>query len=117
MKQPMAVVGPTATALISPLDAEGAVREQLAPYLIELGLVVVSWNELHDELGHLFYLVTGAPSLGDALEDWHKKKSDKAQRELIRSRLPGALSDLTRAKREGAGEPRAEWVRRACKEI
>jgi hypothetical protein len=106
------VVEPTVTTLISPLDAKGAVRKQLAPYLIELGLVVVSWNELHDELGQLYYLVKGGPSLGHALEIWHWEKSDRNQRQRIRSELPGALSDLLRVKQEGK-----EWIRRACEEI
>jgi hypothetical protein len=66
----MAVQPVTETAIISPLDAKGAVRKQLAPYLIELGLIVVSWNELHDELGQLFSIVTGAPSLSHALANW-----------------------------------------------
>jgi hypothetical protein len=82
------VVESTVTAVISPLDAKGAVRKQLAPYLIELGLVVVSWNELHDELGQLFSIVRGGPSLGCALEIWHSEKSDWNQRKLIRSELP-----------------------------
>jgi hypothetical protein len=106
------VVKPTVTPFISPLDAKGAVRKQLAPYLIELGLVVVSWNELHDELGQLFSIVRGGPSLGCALEIWHSEKSDWRQRNLIRSALPSALSNLPRAKQEDA-----EWVRRAREEI
>jgi hypothetical protein len=93
-------------------DAKGSVRKQLAPYLIELGLVVVSWNELHDELGQLYYLVRGGPSLGHALEIWHSEKNDRNQRQRIRSELPGALSDLPRAKQKGE-----EWVHRAREEI
>ena len=106
------VVEPTVTPFMSPLDAKGSVRKQLAPYLIELGLVVVSWNELHDELGQLFPIVTDAASRDRALEIWHSKKSDSDQRKLMRSKLRSALSDLPRAKQEGT-----EWVRRAREEI
>lgn len=107
----MATIHPTVKAMASPL-ARGTIRKQIGSYLQELGLVVASWNALHDELGRLFYVVTGAPNMKLALAVWNSTENDRAQRKMLRVALPFSLSELPRAKENGA-----DWVRIARDEI
>ena len=56
----------------------------LRPYKQELGELVFAWNVLHDELAHLFGLVTKIPRLETAFAIWHSTASDSAQRKMLR---------------------------------
>lgn len=105
------MVKPTIKTYVSPLR-KGKVRRDCSPYLHELALVVIAWNDLHRELSQLFWIVTGISDGGVALRIWHSTPNDRAQRDMLREALKGGLHDLWRAKEE---EP--AWAQRAKSDI
>ncbi len=107
----MAQVQPTMIPMATPLP-KGRIRKQAAPYFHELGLVVASWNELHEQLGQLFWTVTGISNGYIALGIWHSTENDRAQRKMLEAILPFSLGELQRAKQNGPN-----WVHRAREEI
>jgi hypothetical protein len=110
-KGTMATVKPTITVYVSPLR-RGKVRRDCSPYLHELALVVVAWNELHLELSRLFSAVTGI-SLGVALDIWHSIYSDRSQRAMLLNTVKSSgLTHLRRAKEKGP-----DWAKRAEDDI
>jgi hypothetical protein len=96
----MATIEPTITQYISPLEG-GQVRDGCSPYLQELALVVIAWNELHVELSQLFCVVAGFPNMVTGLQIWHSTENDRAQRKLLRESLSGGLQHLRRVKEKG----------------
>jgi hypothetical protein len=96
----MAKIKPTISQYISPLEG-GQVRDGCSPYLQELALVVIAWNELHVELSQLFCVVAGFPNMTTGLQIWHSTENDRAQRKLLREALSGGLQHLRRVKAKG----------------
>lgn len=96
----MANIEPIITAYISPLE-RGVVRDACAPYLQELALVIVAWNELHMELSQLFCTVAGFPNMLTGLNVWHSTENDRAQRKMLREALSSGLQHLPRIKEKG----------------
>ncbi|MBX3348975.1 MAG: hypothetical protein KF747_09525 [Nitrospira sp.] len=97
----MATVVPTVIEYIHPLDKNGKVLPDCSPYLHELALLVVVWNELHMELSQLFCIAAGMPDMGTGLRIWHSTGNDRAQREFLREALHGDLQHLRRVKEKG----------------
>jgi len=97
----MATIEPTVTEYVAPLDKHGKVLPGCSPYLHELALVVVAWNELHLELSQLFCTVAGMPDMGTGLRIWHSTDNDRAQRKLLREALHSDLQHLSRVKQKG----------------
>jgi len=64
-----------------------AATAALEPYFSALGRVAHSWNHLHEELGKLFCSVSSL-ELHHGMTIWHKLKSDRSQRDILR----GAIS-------------------------
>jgi hypothetical protein len=73
-------------------------------YVAAVGKVAYAWNYLHEELGKLFVVVSGAER-EVALSIWYSVRNDGAQREMLRAavnatnserseRLPKAPDDL-----------------------
>lgn len=107
----MATIKPTISQYLSPLK-EGQVRDGCSPYLQELALVVIAWNELHVELSQLFCVVAGFPNMRTGLQIWHSTENDRAQRKLLREALSGGLQHLRRVKENGGN-----FLDRARKDI
>ena len=106
----MATIEPTVTEYVAHLDKHGKVLPGCSPYLHELALVVVAWNELHLELSQLFCTVAGMPDMGTGLRIWHSTDNDRAQRKLLREALHSDLQHLSRVKQKG--EPFADKAKR-----
>lgn len=73
-----------------PLSKE-EVRRHLEPYAVEIGLLTLAWNDLHDHLGQIFW---GAitPQGGISVAIWNKLSNDRTQRDLLRTAIEaGAL--------------------------
>ncbi len=93
----MATIEPIISQYINPL-IKGKVRKGCSPYLHELALVVLAWNDLHLELSRLFCVVAGISDMATGLRIWHSTDSDRAQRKLLREALRGNLQHLPRVK-------------------
>jgi hypothetical protein len=104
----VATIQPTITEYVSPLR-KGKVRRKCSPYLHELALLVIAWNDLHLELSRLFWVISASPN---ALKIWHSTDSDRGQRKMLREALVGGISHLPRAKKEGP-----DWANRAKDDI
>ncbi len=74
-------------------------------YTLAVGKVAHAWNYLHERLGQLFALLTGADR-GIALAVWYSTDNDRAQRKMLRAAIaaaapqrwasiPKAVTDLT----------------------
>jgi hypothetical protein len=74
-------------------------------YVAAVGKVAHAWNYLHEKLGTLFVVVSGAEKEVVALAIWYSVKSDRAQRDMLRAavnatnserseRMPRAADDL-----------------------
>lgn len=96
----MATIEPNVIRYINPLE-KGKVRRGCSPYLHELALVVVAWNELHLELSQLFCVVAGISDMATGLRIWHSTDNDRAQRKLLREALRGDLQHIRRVKDKG----------------
>jgi hypothetical protein len=107
----MAVIKPTITAYVSPLR-KGKVRRDCSPYLQELALVVIAWNELHVELSQMFMTVSEISNGLVALRIWYSIENDRSQRNMLRVALESELVHLPRAKEKGL-----DWVKRAKDDI
>ena len=55
------------------------------PYSVALGELSLAWNDLHEMLGGLFWAATGIPNGVIPLSIWYSSKSDRAQRDMLRS--------------------------------
>jgi hypothetical protein len=65
------------------LLAPGLCLVHAKPYLIELGRVVLAWNDLHEKLAELYCVLKNYdPS---ASQRWHGARNDKVQRKLLRN--------------------------------
>ena len=53
------------------------------PIAVELGRLVYAWNELHEELGHIYEMVLQPKQLGAALASWRAVESDRTQRTML----------------------------------
>jgi len=72
-------------------------------YALAVGKVAYAWNYLHERLGELFVVVSGAKQ-SVALAIWYSTKSDRTQRDMLRAavnaipsrweKLPKAPDDL-----------------------
>lgn len=105
------MVKPTIKTYVNPLR-KGKVRGNCSPYLHELALVVIAWNDLHRELSQIFWIVTEISDGGVALRIWHSTPNDRAQRDMLREALKSGLNHLWRANEE---EP--AWAQRAKSDI
>lgn len=97
----MGTVKPIITEYVAPLDKHGKVLSSCSPYLHELALVVVAWNELHLELSQMFCVVTGMRDVVTGLRIWHSTDNDRAQRKLLREALHSDFQHLSRVKEKG----------------
>jgi hypothetical protein len=68
-------------------------REAFETYVAAVGKVAYAWNYLHEQLGLLFAVVSGAKR-EVALAIWYSTKSDRAQREMLQ-----AAADATNSER------------------
>lgn len=57
-----------------------------------LGRVVCAWNNLHENLGHLFSAVIEGYLSEPALAAWHSHQSDRAQRAMLKDTAKAALA-------------------------
>ena len=72
-------------------------------YALAVGKVAYAWNYLHERLGELFVVVSGAEQ-AIALAIWYSTKSDRVQRDMLQAAVnanpgrwetfPKALADL-----------------------
>lgn len=72
-------------------------------YALAVGKVAYAWNYLHERLGELFVVVSGAEQ-AIALAIWYSTKGDRAQHDMLQAavkanpgrweKLPKALADL-----------------------
>ncbi len=67
----------------NPTDVE--IRGEFTPYAAKLGSLVYVWNDLHDSLALLFWVVTGITNGLVPLAIWHSTDSDRAQRRMLQS--------------------------------
>jgi hypothetical protein len=74
--------------LTGPSEPDGSVKEGTKPYLIELGRLVLAWNDLHEKLAELYYTITQDPK---SLQKWHDLRNDKEQRKLLRNAVASDL--------------------------
>ena len=67
-------------------------RRRFQPYAIELGHLAYHWNRLHENLGRLFWTITGIANGVVAMNVWYSLRSDLAQREMLRAAAMGGLN-------------------------
>ena len=79
----MAKVEPSILHLVSAIGPDG-VREEAKPYLIEIGLVALAWNDLHEKLAELFWRVMHISNGHIPLAIWHELRDDRIQRRVLR---------------------------------
>jgi hypothetical protein len=92
------------TAYVSPI-IDGQVRPECSPYLHKLALLLLAWNDLHQELSQLFAVLSASD---EAYNIWHSTDSDSAQRKMLRKVINSGVNRLPRAKQEGP-----KWAKRA----
>jgi hypothetical protein len=61
-------------------------------HAMTLGRVVCAWNNLHENLGHLFSAVIEGALSDPALAAWHSHQSDRAQRTMLKDTAKAALA-------------------------
>lgn len=54
------------------------------PIALELGRLIFAWNELHEELGHIYEAVLKPRNSGAALASWRAIESDRIQRTMLK---------------------------------
>lgn len=59
--------------------------ESFASYARALGELALAWNDLHHTLGELFWQMLRIPNGMIPYAVWHSAKSDRAQRDMIKS--------------------------------
>jgi len=55
------------------------------PITTALGELTLAWNDLHENLGHVFWSVSGIKNGLIALTMWYSIPSDRAQKEMLKS--------------------------------
>jgi hypothetical protein len=65
-------------------------------YTLALGKVAHAWNYLHEQLGQLFIVVSGAEGQ-IALAIWYSTNSDRTQREMLRAAVAATGADRWKA--------------------
>jgi hypothetical protein len=108
----MATVKPTILHLVSAIGPDG-VREEVKPYLIEIGLMALAWNSLHENLGELFWRITRISNGGLPFAIWHELRDDRAQRNILRA----AASTGLHAWSPMPGQPGERWVKTGKQKI
>ena len=73
-----------------PSDEE--TRAAFEAYTLALGKVAHAWNYLHEKLGQLFVVISGADR-NIALAIWYSTNSDRTQREMLRAAVAATSVD------------------------
>jgi hypothetical protein len=97
------------TGLMGP---EG-VKKGTEAYLIELGLLVLAWNDMHEKLAELYCVVTGSSDQKAPLKKWHNLRNNSAQRSFLRKSL---ATDLQK-RADDKGTDGLEWLKRIKKNV
>jgi hypothetical protein len=84
--------------LTGPSAPDGSVKDGAKPYLIELGRLVLAWNDLHEKLAELWGVIKEDPK---ALQQWHDLRNDREQRKLLRNTLTSDLQKRVDKRRGG----------------
>src|SRR5271166_6322302 len=80
---------------------------EFRPYVTALGQFALAWNDLQESLGALFWTimsprpVEGAFVHSEALHVWHAIKSDRSQREMLKTAINHLTIDWQRPKLVG----------------
>jgi hypothetical protein len=74
--------------------------KRFEPYAIQLGWLAYAWNSLHDNLGGLFWTLTGMQNGKIPLAIWNAVQNDRSQREMVKALAEVALSDKPKQKGE-----------------
>jgi hypothetical protein len=67
-------------------------RAAFEEYSAVVGKVAHAWNYLHEKLGLLFVVVSGAEK-GIALSIWYSTGNDRAQRDMLRASISASAAD------------------------
>jgi hypothetical protein len=106
------IVPHTRLLFTGPLGPDG-IREDAKPYLIEIGLLVVAWNDLQEKLAELFWTVFGTSNGLVPLTIWHTLRDDRMQRVVLQASIDAGLGE--RAAKKGRDGPR--WLKQSRTKI
>jgi hypothetical protein len=83
-----ATVEPKIVRVIWPTDEERTAAFEA--YTLAVGKVAYAWNYLHEKLGQLFAVVSGAER-NVALAIWYSTESDRGQRKMLEAAVNGTM--------------------------
>lgn len=61
-------------------------------HALAVGRLTLAWNSLHEQLGKLFWTITGGDS-AVVLSAWHSLKSDRSQRDMLKAAANSRFGD------------------------
>ncbi|MGC2776353.1 MAG: hypothetical protein WA418_12060 [Bradyrhizobium sp.] len=67
--------------------------KRFEPYAIQLGWLVYSWNALHENLGGLFWVLTGLQNGKIPQAIWYSVTNDRTQRDMVKAVASVVLAD------------------------
>jgi hypothetical protein len=86
MKKPYVIIwGPGGKKHRARPPTNRQIETSLRPYALELGYLAIAWNELHDQLSHLFGSILKAQGDLAAKAIWHATENDFVQRKMLRA--------------------------------
>lgn len=89
-------------------------EQQMVPYAVALGQLVLSWNDLHERLASLFWTTMGGGWIDRPIAVWNSVNFDRARRGLLRAAVGSAA-------REQAEHPSlvddVKWLLDRCDEL
>jgi hypothetical protein len=88
--------------------------KKFRPYAMAVGEAILSWNDLHEWLGYLFWQMIGGPSQRP-LGIWQALQNDRAKREILRAANSNHQKILTHREAKIAAE--VDWLLTRCREL
>jgi hypothetical protein len=59
-------------------------QKHFRPYAVELGMLTLAWNQLHERLAMLFWNAIGGQNGAPSIAIWQYLRSDKMQRDVLK---------------------------------
>ncbi len=78
------------------------------PYALAIGEATLSWNDLHEELGMLFWTISGGGFGNLPLGIWHSITSDRVKRDILMAAARASLNQSVEREKKAFQE--VKWV-------
>lgn len=78
------------------------------PYALAIGEAMLSWNDLHEELGMLFWTVSGGGFGNLPLGIWHSITNDRAKRNILMAAARASLNQSVEREKKAFEE--VKWI-------